>query len=120
MVPGGRLLRNLKRAPTLLEVVIAVESPYHWTFRGAIGAALGGDLVSGTGCGRLAAGGRTGIGVGSATTPTPPPVTRLPPPAARGPSSGIERPAAGGGTGIGIGGVHAAVRGAWAGERAGS
>ena len=102
----------MKRAPTLLDMDIAAESPYHWIFSGAVGTVLGGDLVLGhgvraagggtgngvgTGIGRPAAGGgtRIGTGIGSATIPTPLPVTRLPPPAARTPSSGIWRPAAG-------------------------
>ena len=90
---------NMKRAPTLLDMDIAAEGPYHWIFRGAVGTVLGGDLVLGHGV--RAAGGGTGngvgTGIGSATIPTPLPVTRLPPPrpAARHPGSGGRQRGAG-------------------------
>ena len=102
----------MKRAPTLLDMYIAAESPYHWIFSGAVGTVLGGDPVLehgvraagggtgngvGTGIGRPAAGGgtRIGTGIGSATNPTLLPVTRLLPPAARRPGSGGRQRGAG-------------------------
>jgi len=81
----------MKRAPTPLDLVVTPERSYHQALTGATRSGLGGNPGSGFGV-QAAAG---GTGSGSATTP----VTRLPPPAARRPSSGIGR--AGGATGDG-------------------
>jgi len=82
----------MKRASTRLNLAVAAESPCQWTLSGAVRTVLGGAL--GLGFGVRAAGGGTGIG--SATTPTLLPVSRLRPPAARGPPPVIRDRAAGG------------------------